>query len=72
VLNAARRQSLAQTAKRAARERSSIEHAVERYYAAFDSAKEHCLRTATRRTAPFDHGRSRSRVIIDYTDAPFR
>jgi 1,2-diacylglycerol 3-alpha-glucosyltransferase len=41
----ARRQSLAQTAKRAARERSSVEHAVERYYAAFESAKEHCLRT---------------------------
>jgi glycosyltransferase involved in cell wall biosynthesis len=41
----ARRQALSHSARRSARERASIESAVERYYAAFESAKEHCLRT---------------------------
>jgi hypothetical protein len=51
----ARRQSLGQRARRLARDRSSVEGAVARYYEAFDSAREHCLRTR--------HG-SRDRAIL--------
>ncbi len=41
----ARRHALGQTARRLARERSSVGGAVHRYYQAFESAREHCLRT---------------------------
>ncbi|HVR18304.1 MAG TPA: glycosyltransferase, partial [Polyangiaceae bacterium] len=41
----ARRQAFGSTARRLARERSSVEVAVRRYYEAFESAREHCLRT---------------------------
>ena len=41
----ARRQAFSTTARRLARERSSVEVAVTRYYRAFESASEHCLRT---------------------------
>jgi glycosyltransferase involved in cell wall biosynthesis len=51
----ARRQAFGQTARRLARERSSVEMAVGRYYQAFESARQHCLRTR--------HG-SRDRAIM--------
>jgi glycosyltransferase involved in cell wall biosynthesis len=41
----ARRHMFGQTARRLARERSSVPVAVGRYYQAFESAREHCLRT---------------------------
>ncbi|HEX6274105.1 MAG TPA: glycosyltransferase [Polyangiaceae bacterium] len=41
----ARRQQFGQAARRVAFERSSVEVAVGRYYQAFESAREHCLRT---------------------------
>jgi 1,2-diacylglycerol 3-alpha-glucosyltransferase len=53
--DSARRQTLGQTARRLARERTSVDGAVSRYYDAFDSAREHCLRTR--------HG-SRDRAIM--------
>jgi glycosyltransferase involved in cell wall biosynthesis len=40
-----RRQALGNAARHAAHERSRVEHAVARYYDAFESAREHCLRT---------------------------
>jgi hypothetical protein len=50
-----RRHAFAQTARRLARERSGVEAAVRRYYHAFESAREHCLRSR--------HG-SRDRAIM--------
>jgi 1,2-diacylglycerol 3-alpha-glucosyltransferase len=41
----ARRLALSQTARRHARARSRVDQAVDRYYDAFESAREHCLRT---------------------------
>jgi 1,2-diacylglycerol 3-alpha-glucosyltransferase len=40
-----RRQMFGHTARRLSRERSSVEVAIGRYYHAFESAREHCLRT---------------------------
>jgi 1,2-diacylglycerol 3-alpha-glucosyltransferase len=40
-----RRLALGQTARRHARARARIDSTVDRYYAAFESAREHCLRT---------------------------
>ena len=40
-----RRHLFGQTARRLSRERSSVEVAIGRYYQAFESAREHCLRT---------------------------
>jgi len=42
----ARRQALGQAARHASHERSRVEHAVSRYYTAFESAREHYLRTS--------------------------
>src|SRR6185503_7318326 len=39
-----RRQALSQTARRRSH-RSGIDQTIERYYTAFESAREHCLRT---------------------------
>jgi 1,2-diacylglycerol 3-alpha-glucosyltransferase len=41
----ARRQDLAQAARRHARARARVDQTVERYYDAFESAREHCQRT---------------------------
>lgn len=41
----ARRHAFGATARRVARERSSVDRAIGRYYKAFESAREHCLRT---------------------------
>jgi len=40
-----RRQALAQAARRRSHDRSRIDDTMERYYAAIESAREHCLRT---------------------------
>jgi glycosyltransferase involved in cell wall biosynthesis len=40
-----RRQTFGHAARRLSRERSSVEVAIGRYYRAFESAREHCLRT---------------------------
>jgi 1,2-diacylglycerol 3-alpha-glucosyltransferase len=40
-----RRQALSQAARRRSHDRSGIDQTIERYYAAFESAREHCLRT---------------------------
>jgi glycosyltransferase involved in cell wall biosynthesis len=40
-----RRQAFAQAARRRSHERSRIDQTIERYYAAIESAREHCLRT---------------------------
>jgi glycosyltransferase involved in cell wall biosynthesis len=40
-----RRQAVAQAARQAAHERSRVARAVDRYYGAFESARDHCLRT---------------------------
>ncbi len=40
-----RRQTLAQAARRRSHDRSRIDQTMERYYAAIESAREHCLRT---------------------------
>jgi glycosyltransferase involved in cell wall biosynthesis len=51
----ARRQTLGQAARRRAHDRSSMNQTIDRYYAAFEAAREHCLRTL--------HG-SRSRAYL--------
>lgn len=50
-----RRQTLGQAARRRAHDRSSMNETIERYYAAFEAGREHCLRTL--------HG-SRSRAYL--------
>lgn len=40
-----RRQALSQAARRRSHARSRLDATIDRYYAAFDSAREHCLRT---------------------------